>query len=44
MGEMKKSERIVFLDTETTGLNHQKGNHRVIDIACIEYVSVKWHS
>ncbi len=34
-----KSERIVFLDTETTGLNHQKGNHRVIDIACIEYVS-----
>jgi DNA polymerase III epsilon subunit len=31
------SNRIVFLDTETTGLSPQKGNHRVIDIACIEY-------
>jgi DNA polymerase III epsilon subunit len=33
------NERIVFLDTETTGLSPQNGNHRVIDIACIEYVS-----
>jgi DNA polymerase III epsilon subunit len=32
------NERIVFLDTETTGLSPQNGNHRVIDIACIEYV------
>lgn len=29
-------ERIVFVDTETTGLNPHKG-HRVIEIACIEY-------
>ncbi|WP_163133634.1 exonuclease domain-containing protein [Agarivorans sp. Alg241-V36] len=33
------NERIVFLDTETTGVDPQKGNHRIIDIACIEYAS-----
>jgi DNA polymerase III epsilon subunit len=33
------NERTVFLDIETTGLSPQNGNHRVIDIACIEYVS-----
>ncbi|GLX77971.1 hypothetical protein tinsulaeT_13110 [Thalassotalea insulae] len=35
------SKRIVFLDTETTGLSPHKGNHRVIDIACIEYIDKK---
>lgn len=32
------TERIVFLDTETTGLSPTKGGHRVIEIACIEYI------
>ena len=29
--------KYVFLDTETTGLDPHKGNHRIIDLACIEY-------
>lgn len=35
------SKRIVFLDAETTGLSPHKSNHRVIDIACIEYLDGK---
>lgn len=30
--------KYVFLDTETTGLDPHKDNHRIIDLACIEYV------
>ncbi len=30
--------RQVFLDTETTGLNHEQG-HRIIEIACVEMVN-----
>lgn len=33
------NERIVFLDTETTGLSPIRGGHRIIEIACIEYVN-----
>lgn len=33
------NERIVFLCTETTGLSSQNGNHKIIDIGCIESVS-----
>jgi DNA polymerase III epsilon subunit len=29
--------KYVFLDCETTGLDPQKGGHRVIELACIEY-------
>lgn len=29
--------KYVFLDTETTGLDPHKGNHRIIDLSCIEY-------
>tara|TARA_B110000211_G_scaffold216736_1_gene259991 strand:+ start:290 stop:2812 length:2523 start_codon:yes stop_codon:yes gene_type:complete len=29
--------KYVFLDTETTGLDPHQGNHRIIDLACIEY-------
>lgn len=29
--------KYVFLDTETTGLDPDQGNHRIIDLACIEY-------
>ena len=29
--------KYVFLDTETTGLDPHKGNHRIIDLACIEF-------
>ena len=29
--------KYVFLDTETTGLDPHKGNHRIIDLACIAY-------
>ncbi|OJF69197.1 hypothetical protein BK026_10535 [Alteromonas sp. V450] len=29
--------KYVFLDTETTGLDPHKGNHRIIDLACVEY-------
>ena len=35
------NERIIFLDTETTGFSPDTANHRVIEIACLEYVSGK---
>ena len=35
MSERKNSNRVVFLDTETTGLDPKTG-HRVIEIGCVE--------
>jgi DNA polymerase III epsilon subunit len=35
------NERIIFLDTETTGLSPRTANNRVIEIACIEYIAGK---
>ncbi|MEQ1486039.1 DNA polymerase III subunit epsilon [Methyloglobulus sp.] len=32
------SNRLVVLDTETTGLNHQEG-HRIIEIGCVELIN-----
>lgn len=35
---MEKSQRLVVLDTETTGLNPKEG-HRIIEIGCVELVN-----
>ena len=37
MNKQPISNRIVVLDTETTGLNPQEG-HRIIEIGCVELV------
>jgi DNA polymerase III subunit epsilon len=37
MNKTSSSQRIVVLDTETTGLNPQEG-HRIIEIGCVELI------
>jgi len=36
--EDKKDERLIILDTETTGINPREG-HRIVEIGCVEMVN-----
>lgn len=38
MTEVKKEERLVILDTETTGINPREG-HRIVEIGCVEMIN-----
>jgi len=36
--EFNKDERLIILDTETTGINHREG-HRIVEVGCVEMVN-----
>lgn len=38
MTELKKDERLVILDTETTGINPREG-HRIVEVGCVEMIN-----
>lgn len=38
MTDLKKDERLVILDTETTGINPREG-HRIVEVGCVEMVN-----
>ena len=36
--ENKQEERLIILDTETTGINPREG-HRIVEIGCVEMIN-----
>jgi DNA polymerase-3 subunit epsilon len=36
--EFKKDERLIILDTETTGINPREG-HRIVEVGCVEMIN-----
>ncbi|GHG02107.1 DNA polymerase III subunit epsilon [Thalassotalea marina] len=38
MTNIKKDERLVILDTETTGINPREG-HRIVEVGCVEMIN-----
>lgn len=38
MTELNKDERLVILDTETTGINPREG-HRIVEVGCVEMIN-----
>ena len=36
--QIKQDERLIILDTETTGINPREG-HRIVEIGCVEMIN-----
>jgi DNA polymerase-3 subunit epsilon len=36
--EVQQDERLIILDTETTGINPREG-HRIVEVGCVEMIN-----